>query len=277
VKLFTLFAIVVFSIFANYKGYSEPVYSIPVIPYIQSISVLIKCGSSEGSGVIITRKDTNSELNHFVLTCAHVMSDYKIVKTHTNTVTKEIYTVVDQRPIEVIKRMVENGDTVGKIVLYADLIKYSDRYLSDDLALLRIRKKNYFDFGVQFYSDSKIPEIGSELYHMGSFFGEQGAESLSTGIYSQVGRSINGIVFDQVSTPLHVGSSGGGVYFKDGLLVGISARKVSDGYGLIIPTRRIFEWAKRNKIEWILDSKSMVPLADSDYFKQLEIDDESLK
>ena len=56
------------------------------------------------------------------------------------------------------------------------------------------------------------------------------------------------------------GSSGGGVYLKsDARYVGMLVRGAGETFNLIVPVRRMVEWAKKNKITWALDPKVKMP------------------
>jgi hypothetical protein len=80
------------------------------------------------------------------------------------------------------------------------------------------------------------------------------------GIVSQVGRVYQKKVYDQTNVNAFPGSSGGGVYIKDdGRYCGMIVRGTYGGFNLMVPMRRINDWAKRMKIEWVLDPSLPVP------------------
>jgi hypothetical protein len=67
-------------------------------------------------------------------------------------------------------------------------------------------------------------------------------------------------VFDQTTVAAFPGSSGGGVYLKsDARYVGMIVRGAGETFNLIVPIRRMVDWAKKNKIEWALDEKVEMP------------------
>lgn len=227
--------------------------------YLQDISVTIKAGRSEGSGVI-----TNVNGVNYVWTAAHVVSRLR----QTRTIVGENGSpkvVVEFDDAEVVKELVEDGRTVGELRFSAEVIRYSDADHGEDLAVLRVRKKNLSVYRVHFYLDKdsngkiKIPTIGTDMYHVGSLLGQSGSNSMTTGIYSQVGRIFNGVVYDQTTCAAFPGSSGGGVYLKDGRYVGMIVRGAGETFNLIVPQRRLHAWAKKVGVDFTLDPDLTVP------------------
>jgi hypothetical protein len=88
---------------------------------------------------------------------------------------------------------------------------------------------------------------------------------------SQHGRLINKVVFDQTTVTAFPGSSGGGVYTKDGRLVGLVLRGAGETFNLIAPVRRIHDWSKRASIEWAVDDEVKMPSEDE--LKKLPVED----
>ena len=86
---------------------------------------------------------------------------------------------------------------------------------------------------------------------------------MTDGIYSQHGRiiaSLNKKIFDQTTVAAFPGSSGGGVYLKDdGRYVGMIVRGAGETFNLIVPIRRMVDWAKDNDMLWALDHKVAMP------------------
>ena len=118
-----------------------------------------------------------------------------------------------------------------------------------------------------------------ELAHCGSLLGQFGANSYTTGVLSQTGRTLsmkgaNVKVFDQVTAVAFPGSSGGGVYLKNsGEYVGMLTQGVMQmqGFNFIVPVRRIHAFAKAAKIEWALDPS--VPLPKLTEIENLPVED----
>lgn len=230
--------------------------------YLQDISVTIVSrsaggyGGSEGSGVIKTRTLPSGESVNFIWTAAHVVNNLRHTKDIVDSKSGARKTVVEFDDPLVVKALVEDGRMVGKTEFYAEVIRYS---ADEDLALLRVRKKNFVNSSARFYLDEQIPPIGTKLLHVGSLLGQLGSNSMTDGIMSQHGRLVEKKVFDQTTVVAFPGSSGGGVYTEDGRLVGLVLRGAGETFNLIAPVRRIHAWAKRAGIEWAVDDKLPVP------------------
>lgn len=246
------------------KGVAMPikgkVRNIPKLPkkenvaqFLQDISVTIKAGTSEGSGVI-----TNVNGVNYVWTAAHVVADLRkqrVVIDHSGS--PKI--VVEFDDAEVVKYLVEDGRTVGSMRFNAEVIRYSDADHGEDLALLRVRKTNLTPHRVCFYLDKKIPELGTTLYHVGSLLGHGGSNSMTRGIMSQHGRVYKGFVYDQTTCAAFRGSSGGGVYLEDGQYVAMIVRGAGETFNLVVPMRRLHKWATKVGVDFTLDPSLPVP------------------
>jgi hypothetical protein len=172
-------------------------------------------------------------------------------------------TIVHFKDPVVTKEIRQNGRTVGRLQMDAEVLKYSESEDGQDLALLRIRKLNFVTDSVVFYLDKEIPPLGQDLLHVGSLLGQFGANSMTSGIMSQHGRilkNLNKHIFDQTTCTAFPGSSGGGVYLKsDAKYVGMLVRGAGEGFNLIVPIRRMVEYCQENKIMWALDKNVPMP------------------
>jgi hypothetical protein len=238
--------------------------------HLQNVSVTIRAEGSfsagEGSGVIFTRKDAKGNLVNFVWTAAHVIDNLRTErKILVNGSPK---TLVEFKDPVVIKEIRQDGRTVGRLQMDAEVLKYSESEDGHDLALLRVRKYNFVTGTVTFYLDKEIPPLGTDLLHVGSLLGQFGANSMTDGIYSQHGRvikSLNKRIFDQTTCVAFPGSSGGGVYLKseeNPKYVGMLVRGAGEGFNLIVPVRRIINYAEKHNIMWALDPKVAMPKED---------------
>ena len=235
--------------------------------YLQDISVTIRAegdfSAGEGSGVIYTRKDAEGNLVNYVWTAAHVIDNLR--KTRKTVVNGTPKTIVEFKDPMIVKEIRQGGRTVGRLQMDAEVLKYSDATDGHDLALLRVRKYNFISDTVVFYLDDEIPELGTNLLHVGSLLGQMGANSMTDGIYSQHGRiikSLNKFVFDQTTVTAFPGSSGGGVFLKEGKnprYIGMLVRGAGEGFNLIVPSRRIKNYCKEHKIMWAIDPKAKIP------------------
>lgn len=228
-----------------------------VAGHLQEISVTIRAGFSEGSGVAFSRDGTT-----FIWTAAHVVDGLRSTRKVVDPKSGTERTVIEFRDAKIIKRLVEDGRTVGRLEMDAEIIRYSDYVHGEDLALLRVRKKDFIKDTVTFHLKDDIPPIGTQLYHVGSLLGQMGSNSMTTGIMSQHGRMISKKEYDQTTVTAFPGSSGGGVYLTDGAYVGMLVRGAGEGFNLIVPVRRMKKWAKDADIMWAIDPSVDMPSHD---------------
>ena len=234
--------------------------------YMQEISVTIKAGFSEGSGVAIDRNGTT-----FVWTAGHVVDGLRSTRKVTDPKTGTQRTIIEFEDAKIIKTLVEDGRTVGYLHLDAEVIRYSDSDHGHDLAILKVRKRGAIKRSAVFYDEVKPPKLGTQLFHVGSLLGQVGSNSMTSGIVSAHGRLIGKTIYDQTTVTAFPGSSGGGVYLTDGRYVGMLVRGAGEGFTLIVPVRRMRSWAKKAKMEWALDPRVKVPSEDE--MKKLPIED----
>ena len=237
-----------------------------VADHLQDISVTIRAEDdyqkSEGSGVLITRK-IGSEKVTFVWTCGHVVDHLREVRTVIRKGTP--IKIVEFPDIQIIKELVEGGRRVGEIKMDATVVKYSDADDGEDLALLMVRAKDYGKASATFYlnKDDQIVPIGTQLFHVGSLLGQMGANSMTSGIVSQVGRIHGKVEYDQTTVTAFPGSSGGGVFLEDGRYMGMLVRGAGEGFNLVVPVRRMLRWAEAHNIMWALNPTLKAPSMDT--------------
>ena len=257
-------------------GYSQEVAKKKqnVAQHLQEISVTIRAGRSEGSGVLFSRKIEGEDVT-FVWTAAHVVSGLKESREVVDSKTGTKRSIVAFKDAQILKELVQDGRRVGETVMEAEVIKYSDADNGHDLAILMVRKRGFGSESASFYLDKNIPAIGTQLFHVGSLQGQMGANSMTTGIVSQIGRVLSGInskvVFDQTTATAFPGSSGGGVYLTDGRYVGMLVRGAGEGFNFIVPIRRLHKWAEEKKIGWLVDPKAKAPTMEE--LRKINIDD----
>ena len=249
-----------------------------IADHLQNVSVTIRSegtfSNGEGSGVIFTRKDSEGNTVNFVWTAAHVIDNLR--STREILVGGSKKTLVEFKDPMIVKEIRQNGRTVGRLQMDAEVLKYSDADDGHDLALLRVRKFNFVEDTVTFNLSDDIPKLGTDLLHVGSLLGQMGANSMTDGIYSQHGRlikSLNKYVFDQTTCTAFPGSSGGGVYLKsDATYVGMLVRGAGEGFNLIVPVRRMKDYCEKHKIMWALNPKLEMPSEDE--IKKMPIENE---
>ena len=229
-----------------------PPFNLP--EYLQNVSVTVHTHNHQGSGVIVTRGDTN-----YILTCAHVLEDLRKVRDVIDPKSGSKRTVIEFDDATVVKEVYESGRSVGKFEVVAEVVRYSDYNHGGDLALLRVRKKNFYSVTTNF-SQSKLPVPAlTDLVHCGSLRGQFGSNSITAGKMAQIGRVLGNKVYDQTTCPVQSGSSGGGVFLTDGQYIGMLVRGVDATFNFIVPIRRIHEWAERNKVDFVLNSALPAP------------------
>ncbi|MAH48549.1 hypothetical protein CMI37_22170 [Candidatus Pacearchaeota archaeon] len=238
--------------------------------HLQNVSVTIRAeaewSAGEGSGVIFTRKDKDGNLVNLVWTAGHIIDNLRTERKVLVNGSPKV--LVEFKDPVVIKEIRQNGRTVGRLQMDAEVLKYSESEDGHDLALLRVRKLNFVTDSVKFYLEKSIPPLGTDLLHVGSLLGQFGANSMTDGIYSQHGRvikSLNKHIFDQTTCVAFPGSSGGGVYLKkdgDARYIGMLVRGAGEGFNLIVPVRRMVNYCQKHKIMWALDPKVAMPSED---------------
>jgi len=223
--------------------------------YLQDISVTIHAGWAQGSGVIKTRDNTN-----YVLTAGHVVARLRKTREFIDPKTGTKKTKIEFDDAKIVKELYQDGRSVGRLEIDAEVLRYSDADNGEDVALLRIRKKNFIQSSVQFYCGEATPGINTHLLHVGSLLGQTGSNSLTSGIISQIGRVRNDKIYDQSTCAAFPGSSGGGLFIEsNGQYVGMIVRGAGETFNLYVPVRRIREWAKRVNVEFVIDDKLPVP------------------
>ncbi len=235
---------------------------------LQRVSVTIKAADAQGSGTLVTRKIGEDTVT-FVWTAAHVVDGLRTTRTVvTPQGTPRI--LVEYRDAEIVQERQQDGRRVGEVKYDCKVIKASDADYGEDLAVLMVRCKGAYPLNVcaKFHKDlNYIPPIGVELAHCGSLLGQFGANSYTTGVLSQTGRTLpqkgaNVKVFDQVTAAAFPGSSGGGMFLKEnGEYIGMLTQGVMkmQGFNFIVPVRRIHAWATASKIEWAINPDAPMP------------------
>jgi len=229
-----------------------------VAQYLQEVSVTLKSGYGEGSGVIFTRvDDETSDTVNFIWTAGHCVESLR--EEDDVVVNGSKKKLVRFKDASIVQELTEAGRRVGEVKMEARVIRYSDSEYGDDLALLEVRKRDFVRKSCVFYLDDTIPAIGTRLYHVGSLQGQMGANSMTNGIMSQIGRLYKGKIYDQTTVSAFPGSSGGGVYREDGRYVGMVTRGSGETFNLIVPVRRIRKWAETVDCMWALDPTVAMP------------------
>ena len=210
---------------------------------LQAISVRVEIEQGSGSGVLVTRM-VDGVVKTYVWTAGHVAEPMMNEDGSFRDLTIYSETRV-------------NGKPVKRERVKAKVIAYSAPDV-EDLALLEVLKDDYCPINVSAtFADDTVQAVGTEIVHVGCTLGLY--DSASLGIVSQTDVNMmgDGVVFDQTSCMGYPGSSGGGVYLKDGRCIGLLTRGAGAGLNFIVPMRRISAWAKKMKIEWAFNDSKM--------------------
>jgi hypothetical protein len=249
-----------------------------IVQELRDVSVTIKAGSSQGSGILVTRKVGDNTVT-FVFTAAHVIDSLRTTRDIIDPNSGARKTVIEFKDPTIVKEYFEDGRRIGEASFDTKVVKYSDSENGQDLCVLMIRKKNFTteNVSVQFHLDESIPDVGTRCFHVGSLLGQFGSSSLTEGIISQTGRvlslgSSNSVVFDQTTTTSFGGSSGGGLYKQqDGQCIGLILRGAGESFTLYVPVRRMKEWCLQNKMMWIMDPT--IPMPTLDEISKIAVED----
>ena len=236
-----------------------------VAQHLQDISVTIRAGGSQGSGVLISRmvKSKGKMVNiNFVWTAAHVVDGLRSTRTIIGP-NGSPKVLVEFRDVQILKEDQVDGRKVGEHVMDAKVVLYSDSEHGHDLALLMVRKPNFTISNAVFEPDH-VCAVGTNLIHVGSLLGQAGSNSMTRGNVSQTGRVLQlgngaGTLFDQTSCPAFPGSSGGGVFTAQGKYMGMLVRGAGETFNLVVPVRRMYKYARKHNVLWALDKSVPVP------------------
>jgi S1-C subfamily serine protease len=236
-------------------------------------SVMIAAGPATGSGVCVVRGDTT-----YVWTAGHVIVHVQHAGEVIDPTTGVSTIAIAYEEVTVGGDLEEGGRKVGSESFLAEVIRFSDAERGgEDLALLRVRKKNFVREGVSFIADDELPETGLQCFHIGSMNGRAAPNSFTQGVVSTLGRLRSGSypsdticpkLYDQISLTALPGCSGGGVFrSSDRKCLGLFTQGVAsgaEGANLIVPARRIREFAKRTHCLWAVDPGVPVPEVDDE-------------
>ena len=235
--------------------------------HCQQVSVMVKTDSGSGSGVLIKRdipmKDGTKRPTTFILSAAHVVDGQRNVRTVI--IKGKEFKVVEFDELGLVKEEREDGRSVGEQKMICKVIKYSDADNERDVTVLLILKKNFGEGSAEFYLGDKIPEAGTDLIHCGSLQGQIGANSITKGPLSQVGRILDEQVFDQTAVPAFPGSSGGGVWIipekknQTPQYMGMLTQGIGETFNFVVPVRELVKWGEEAGVSWLFDPKVKPP------------------
>jgi len=260
---------------------AAPVTNQDVIDNLQSVSVTVSVdGDGRGSGTLFTREVEPGVFKTFVWTAGHVIDDLRYERNVIDKKTGSKRIVVGFKDCQIYQETIQDGRKVEQRYLDCRVVCFSNSETGDDQGLLEVRLRNYTQETTTFYLGDTIPGIGTELIHMGSFLGDIGSCSFTTGVTSQVGRLLalapmySEAVYDQTSAVSFPGSSGGGVFNQEtGQYIGMLTAGIRDaqGFAWYVPVRRQLDWARSMNLEWAMDAT--VPMPNAADLKAIPLDD----
>lgn len=121
-----------------------------------------------------------------------------------------------------------------------------NRDSANDLALLRLTAEREFGRSAHLARKKVVLPVGTHLLHVGNPLGNHDSylEGLLSGLNRQDG-------LNQTSIPCYPGSSGGGIFTTDGVLVGILVQWSGPGLNYFVPHNLIWRWAVENDLQWL--------------------------
>jgi hypothetical protein len=209
--------------------------------HLREISVTIATShQSSGSAVIISKK-IDGEIRNFAITCTHCIPPQPISED-----TLKLPEVVALQYLEK-----SNASSLAEIISICPFTDICVLMLGGTLT----------EESTKFCCEDLKPL--DELYHMGSFHGPIGHDSISKGFIIFLNRKIKGVIagqetvqtLDQISNQTVEGSSGGGVFNPAGKCVGIASAHESCNSAFMIPSRVITKYLKDQDLEWLLNDE----------------------
>ncbi len=97
--------------------------------YLQDISVTIRAAGGEGSGVLKRTRDGTT----WVWTAGHVVAGLRKTRQVIDSKTGATKTLVEFDDAKVVKLLIENGRTVGRVEVDAEVVRYSDALIIAEL------------------------------------------------------------------------------------------------------------------------------------------------
>jgi S1-C subfamily serine protease len=197
----------------------------------QRQTVILESDTSYGSGVTVQRRSPEGKTKTFVWTAAHVVSGVNTIK---------------------VERVVRHEyQKVGVLYFSARVIA---RDPDSDLALLYV-DGDPKEFTPTFFGGHLFEPVGTSVFHVGNYSGPAYDGSVSTGIVSQLGAKPPGVPWrstDQTTALVDHGSSGGGLFNKDGFVIGIVIAMVGPGISFYVPMREIDRFAFTKHVQFAL-------------------------
>jgi hypothetical protein len=243
---------------------------------LKECSVMIEASGGYGSGVVFKNRE-----HSFCWSAAHVVSGTQEIKTVIDVKTGRPKVVATYSDVYVVTDIKQEGRLVGKNARLAKIIRYSE---DEDIALLYVYEKNYGEASTVFFAG--VPNDGADAWHVGSFRGPRGLNSISKGVVAATGRlrrnghneTDNPFICDQYSGQAFHGSSGGAIFLNSGECLGLvteylAGDPLSQGSLVFTPSRRLISFAEQNRVEYATNDKVAVPPLPKMFSQQVTVGD----
>lgn len=216
-----------------------------------SVVVHLPAHGCHGTGVTIA-----TPAGQYVLTAAHVVEDARRVEKVKDRAGRVTNTKVFFETVKIIRHDYTEDKLTKTTTVDADVVRYSNKLLGHDLALLAPRT-NIALRSVTF--DISFKPLGTPTVHCGTFRAISYNKSVTMGTISGFDRHMPNTefgYFNQTTATTFGGSSGGGIFdYRTGKVLGILTRGFGESVSLYIPSKRVNQWAELNHVQFILNSK----------------------
>lgn len=225
---------------------------------VKSVSVSVVTSGGSGSGTMFVQGDKT-----YVLTAGHVVEKLRHVNKvnkDTGNETKEVE-VISWDEAKVIQTLYQDDKEVENTVLLAKVVVYSpvEDEGGKDIAVLELLKKNHLKTGATLLPLPKHLTVGQDVIHIGSLYGSITGAYIRGNVARLDYRALHSS-FNVINVDSKPGSSGGGIFIKDGdnyYLVGTVVRGDGSGVALTKPLAVIREVLKENNLD---DSFNLIPV-----------------
>ncbi len=202
-------------------------------------TVVVHVERGHGSGTLFSRGDQT-----FVWTVGHVADSHM-----NDDGTFRQFTI-------------RQGDRTAQAVA----IRVGDSYAEQDIALLQVISSDITG-DAHFYQAFNEIKLGQQIVHCGTpFYPRLNERLILYGRISHIGRMFSfrdqpiPRELDQVNVSAYPGCSGGPVFDAEtGGIVGLMSIGGNPSLTAIVPTRAIYEWAKKHDCLWAFDPEVPMP------------------
>jgi len=227
--------------------------------------VRIRTKTAMGSGTVIFCHETPGEegmWDTYVLTNEHVVDSLISIEDRWNNVLKrEVKEDALGHPDVEVLTFAYVSRVIGSTSYQADIVAYAKE---EDMALLRIRAPQKFDYVAELYPEAEIKKLISfaPLWAIGCGLG--GPPAITAGYLSAFNIDIENREFWLITAPIIFGNSGGATFLQEtGQFIGIPARvsvkqigwsvDVVTHLGFIIPVSRVYQFLRDQIWDFIID------------------------